>query len=270
MTGPTGMVTLDALDLALAALFLLVNAGLNLWLHLGLAAQLAVSALRMVVQLLLIGLVLKALFATASPLWTALAALVMVTAAGREVMARQERRFTGWWTYGLGTTAMLAAASLVMVLTLTTQVQPDPWYHPQYAIPMLGMVLGNTMTGIGLGLNTLVTGAHRERAAIEARLALGGDRWQALRPVLRGAMRTALMPIINAMAAAGLVSLPGMMTGQILAGADPVEAVKYQILIFFLIAGGTGLGVFAALTAGARRLTDERHRLRLDRLHGTG
>ena len=131
---------------------------------------------------------------------------------------------------------------------------------------MLGMVLGNTMTGISLGLNTLVTSARRERPAIEARLALGGDRWQAMRPVLRGATRTATIPIINAMAAAGLVSLPGMMTGQILAGADPVEAVKYQMLIFFLIAGGTGLGVIAALTAGARRLTDDRHRLRLDRL----
>ena len=122
----TEMITLDAVDLAFAALFLLVNAGLSLWLNLGLAGQLAIAAVRMVVQLLLIGLVLKALFATASPLWTALAALVMVTAAGREVMARQERRLKGWWAYGLGTTAMLAAAGLVMVLTLTTQVRPDP------------------------------------------------------------------------------------------------------------------------------------------------
>jgi putative ABC transport system permease protein len=75
-----------------------------------------------------------------------------------------------------------------------------------------------------------------------------------------------MIPIINAMAAAGIVSLPGMMTGQILAGAPPVEAVKYQILIMFLIAVGTGLGTLAAVWAGSRRLFDGRQRLRLDRL----
>lgn len=75
-----------------------------------------------------------------------------------------------------------------------------------------------------------------------------------------------MIPIINSMAAAGIVSLPGMMTGQILAGSPPVEAVKYQILIMFLIAGGTGFGVMAAIGVTARRLFDDRHRLRLDRL----
>ena len=76
------------------------------------------------------------------------------------------------------------------------------------------------------------------------------------------------MPIINSMAAVGLVSLPGMMTGQILAGVEPVDAVKYQILVMFLIAGGTGLGTLGAVILGGLRLTDERHRLRLDRIEG--
>ncbi len=84
------------------------------------------------------------------------------------------------------------------------------------------------------------------------------------------ALRNGLMPIINAMSAAGLIALPGMMTGQILAGADPVEAVKYQILIMFLIAGGTGIAVLLTVAAGVRRLTDSRHRLRLDRLRPAG
>jgi putative ABC transport system permease protein len=75
-----------------------------------------------------------------------------------------------------------------------------------------------------------------------------------------------MIPIINAMSAAGIVSLPGMMTGQILAGTPPVEAVKYQILVMFLIAGGTGFGTMVAVSLAARRLFDERQRLRLDRL----
>ncbi len=89
-----------------------------------------------------------------------------------------------------------------------------------------------------------------------------------MRPTLREAVRSGMLPIVNAMAATGLVAIPGMMTGQILAGADPADAIRYQLLIMFMIAGGAGLGVFAAVYAGARRLTDARHRLRLDRLAG--
>ena len=259
-------IALDDLDLALAALLVVLNGGLSLALQLGLARQLAIATLRMIVQLLLVGLVLEVLFSLVSPLWTGLAALAMLLFAGREIMARQERRLTGFWAYGLGTSCMLVAATLVTMFALVVQVSPDPWYHPRYSLPLLGMVLGNTMTGISLGLHTLTTGLTRDRAAVEARLALGATRYEAVLPVSRAAMRTALMPIINSMAATGLVALPGMMTGQILAGADPVEAVKYQILVMFLIAGGTGLGATSAVMAGGHRLTDARHRLRLDRL----
>ncbi|HYD29536.1 MAG TPA: iron export ABC transporter permease subunit FetB [Azospirillaceae bacterium] len=253
-------------DVAIASLLVVVNGLLSLALDLGLERRLAVASARMVVQLVLVGMVLTTLFALVSPWWTVLTALVMVAFAGREVMARQERALKGWWAYGLGTATMLLAAGVVTTLALTTQIRPDPWYDPRYLIPLLGMILGNTMNGISLGLNTLATAAVRERAAIEARLALGGTRWQAFGPMLRQALRSGLMPIVNTMSATGLVSLPGMMTGQILGGVAPQEAVKYQILILFLIAGGTGFGVLAAVLGGVARLTDERHRLRLDRL----
>ena len=128
------------------------------------------------------------------------------------------------------------------------------------------MMLGNTLTSISLGLETLTTTARRERAAIEGHIALGATRTEALGPVMRQALKTGMMPIINSMSATGLVFLPGMMTGQILAGADPVQATKYQLLVMFLIAGGTALGVLLAIFGGVWRLTDERHRLRLDRL----
>jgi putative ABC transport system permease protein len=253
-------------DVALAASLVLLNAGLSLWFQLGLARRLLIAAARMAAQLLLIGLVLKWLFAASSPLWTLLAALLMLLFAGREARARQERTFRGWWGYGLGATSMLMASFLVTIFALTTQVRPDPWFDPRYAIPLLGMILGNTMTGVSLGLDSLTRSAFGERAAIETRLALGQSRFEALRSVTHGTLRTAMIPIINSMAASGIVSLPGMMTGQILAGVEPVEAVKYQLMISFLIAGGTGLGVLAAVMGGASRITDARHRLRLDRL----
>ena len=253
-------------DVAIAAVLVVVNGLLSIWFALGLERQLAVATIRMVIQLMLVGLVLHALFDAVSPFWTTLAALVMIAFAGREAIARQERPFAGWWSYGLGTSTMMIAGGLVTVLALTTAVRPEPWYDPRFAIPLLGMILGNTMNGISLGLNTLTVGAARERNAVEARLALGATRWEALRTVSRGALRSGMMPIINSMSATGLVSLPGMMTGQILSGVAPEQAVKYQLLIMFLIAGSTAIGSLAAVMLGAHRLTDQRHRLRLDRL----
>lgn len=263
-------IALDYTDLAVAAVLVILNGALSIALQLRLERQLAIATVRMIVQLFLVGLVLTTLFSLVSPIWTALAALAMVLFAGREVMARQEYRLRGLWSYGLGTGCMLVAASLVTIFALLTQLQADPWYHPRYTLPLLGMILGNMMTGISLGLHTLTTGLIRDKAAVEAQLMLGVDRREALLPATRAALRSALMPIVNSMAATGLVSLPGMMTGQILAGVAPVEAVKYQLLVMFLIAGGTGLGAVTAVVAGVYRLTDSRHRLRLDRLAQAG
>lgn len=261
-------IRLDSGDLMLAALLVIGNAVLSWRLRLGVERQLAVAALRTTVQLMLVGFVLKALFDAVSPFWTAVAALVMIGFAGREMKARQAVHLRGLWAYGLGGASMLFAGSLVTIFALTTQLQPEPWYHPRYALPLLGMILGNTMTGLGLALGTLNQSVVQGQAAIEAQLALGETAFHSLQPQLRTAIRTGLIPIINAMSAAGVVSLPGMMTGQILSGVDPGEAVKYQVLIMFLIAGATGLGVLTAVLASAWRLCDERHRLRLDRLQG--
>ena len=259
-------IPLDHWDIALAACLLMVNAGLSIAFGLGLARRLLFAAARMVVQLILVGLVLKALFAIHSPWLTGLAALVMVGFAGREAMARQERRFRGLWSYGIGTGSMCVAAMLVTGFALATQFQGAAWYEPRIATPLLGMILGNTMNGVSLGLDRLLAAATAERRGIEARLMLGADARTALQGALRQAMRAGMIPTVNAMAATGLVSLPGMMTGQILAGVEPEQAVQYQLLVMFLIGGGTAMGVFAAVMLGARRLTDGRHRLRLDRL----
>ncbi len=259
-------VALDYWDLLIAASLLLINGSLSLALDLGLVRSLAVAAARMTVQLLLVGLILEALFTAVSPLWTGLAVLVMLSFAGYEAMGRQRRRLRGIWSYGLGAGAVTFASVLVTAFALTTQVAHDPWYHPQYAIPLLGMVLGNALTGVGLALDSLTNGLASGRAGVEARLALGETIRSATLPVVRAAMRTALIPTINAMAATGLVTLPGMMTGQILSGVEPHEAVKYQLLVMLLISGGTGIGTILAVQGGLWRLTDNRHRLRLDRL----
>jgi putative ABC transport system permease protein len=237
--------------------------------RLQIARPLLVAAARTAIQLALVGLVLEALFAVGSLPWISLMALAMLLIAGREVMARQKYRLTGGWAFGIGTASMFISAFSVTVLTLVAIIGPTPWYTPQYAIPLLGMLLGNTMTGVALSLDRLTESTWRQRAVIENRLMLGQDWKQAIGDLRREAMRSGMMPTINAMAAAGIVSLPGMMTGQILAGTAPALAVKYQVLIMFTITVGTGFGTVAAVSAGSRRLFDDRERLRVDRLRST-
>jgi len=260
------MVTLTITDLVIAAVLVGLLALLSLRLQTGISVQLLVAAARTAIQLSLIGLVLKVLFANVHLGWVTLMAVFMLLVAGREVMARQERRFKGWWGYAVGTFSMFLSSFTVTVFALVVILGDSPWYTPQYAIPLLGMLLGNTMNGISISMDRLTHAAWEQRSVIEARLMLG-ERWdEAISEIRRQAIRSGMIPIINAMAAAGIISLPGMMTGQILAGAAPVDAVKYQILIMFLITAGTGLGTMAAVTIGAKHLFDKRQRLCLDRL----
>ena len=263
------MILLGPLDLALAALLVVGSAALAFSLRLGLSASLLIAGARMVIQLLLVGLVLKVVFDRVELVWITVIAFVMLMVAGYETAARQKRRLTGLWSMGIGVAAMFVSTFTVTVLTLVVILGPSPWYTPQYAIPLLGMLLGNTMTGVALALDRLTQTLWTQRGVVEARLMLGHPWSEAVADIRRECMRAGLIPTLNAMAAAGIVSLPGMMTGQILAGAPPVEAVKYQILIMCLIMGATTGGTLLAVQVACRRLFDTRERLRLDRLRGS-
>ncbi len=261
-----GVISLTAVDLTLAAVLVVALGLVSLPLRLGVGREITVAALRTVIQLTLVGLVLEALFDIGTLTLVALWSVLMLLVAAREVVARQQRRFRGAAAYRIGLSSMFVSSFAVTALTLVVVIGPEPWYTPQYAIPLLGMVLGNTMNGIAVGLDRLTHTAWERRDVIEQRLMLGQRAGEAVDDIRRNATRSGLIPIVNSMAAAGLVSLPGMMTGQILAGVSPVEAVKYQILIMFVITAGTGFGTILAVRLGAAGLFDRRERLRLDRL----
>src|SRR5262245_28799021 len=216
-------------DLLLAALLLAINGGISLAFGLRLDLTFLLAAVRMVVRLDAIGFFLKLVFAQSSPLWTAAVTMLMLLLAGHELMARQERRFKGWWTYGLGNATLLFTSGLATLYAVAVVIAPSPWYAPRYLLPILGLVLGSTLTSVSLVLQTLAEGIERERGAIEARIAQGGTRFAAFAPLLRRAMRAATTPLLNIMSVAGMVTLPGMMTGQILAGADPVRSEERRV-----------------------------------------
>ncbi len=260
------MITLTSTDLAISAGLILILAFISWRSRINMQTQIVFSAIRMVVQLLLIGLVLKVLFDLSSPYLIGLMAFAMLLVGGREVFARQSRSFKGIWGIGIGTLSMFVSSFTVTIFTLILIVKANPWYAPQYLIPLLGMILGNTMNGISIALKSLTNAAWEQREVVEQKLLLGYDRKSALLQIKKESIKSGLIPIINSMSTAGIVSLPGMMTGQILAGSPPFEAVKYQILIMFMIASGTGFGIITALWIASNRLFDNRDRLRLERL----
>lgn len=264
------VVYLTPADLAIAGSLVVLLALLSLPMRLNIFKQILVAALRTTVQLSLVGFVLKAVFEHVHWGYMSGIALLMLVVAGRESMSRQKRRFRGWWGFGVGTVSMAISSYTIIILALTVVIDIEPWYEPQYAIPLLGMMFGQTMNGIAIGLDRLTQNAWQQRNMIEGRLMLGHPWFQAIEHIRRESIRAGMIPIVNSMSVAGLVSLPGMMTGQILSGTPPMEAVKYQILIMFLLSAGTGFGTIGAVWLGARRLFDDRQRLRLDRLKQVG
>lgn len=260
------LISLSAFDLSLAAGLIVILSFVTIGLQLGIAKKLTLYSIRMTAQLLAVGMVLKYLFDNANPFLVILLSVVMLSVAGFEVQARPKKRLKGFAGMRISTLSMFVSSFCITLLALFIVIRVDPWYTPQYAVPLLGMMLGNTMNGIALATDRLTSLFYEQQDKVEQRLLLGQTWQQASKEIRQDCMRTGMIPIINSMAAAGVVSLPGMMTGQILGGTPPVEAVKYQILIMFLIAAGTGFGVVCAIWLISRYMFDERHRLRLDRL----
>lgn len=239
-----------------AAALISINVGLSFRLKLGLERRILVATLRCALQLAAMGLVLRQVFDGAT-WWKVLPLLlIMVGLASHASVGRVDDRPK--WLMPLAFVALLATSALVTGVTLAVLVPVRPWYEPRFIVPVVGMLLGNSLTGISLGFRELLTIARRERDLLELHLRLGGNRLGVMRDPLRRALTAGLIPIVNSMTVAGIVSLPGMMTGQLLAGAEVGNAVRYQILIFFLIAAATGLGLGLGVFLAARRLLDQR------------
>lgn len=251
-------VSLSATDVAIAASLILINGVLSLVLRLGLGRQLLVAAVRTVVQLLAIGYLLAWVFQYAYWYVVVLLMGAMTLIAGVSGSGRGGLRYRGQRVDSI--VSIWASAWLVSAVGLFAVMRIHPWYEPQYVIPILGMVLGNTLTGVSLGIERMTQELHAGRAHIEMVLSLGGSRWEAAQQSIRRAVRAGMLPTLNQMSVVGIVSLPGMMTGQILAGEHPTEAVRYQIVIMFLIAASSSLGTVGAVLLIYRRLFSSDHR----------
>ncbi|MCG8421933.1 MAG: iron export ABC transporter permease subunit FetB [Proteobacteria bacterium] len=258
-------ISLTAGDLALAATLVLVAGAVSAVLRLGLERRLLVAAIRTVVQLLLVGYVLAWVFALDRGWIVGLVFLFMAVAAGRAAVQRASHSYRGATWNAVVTLALTGLLTTVAVTAVVVGVQP--WWRPQYSIPLLGMIFGNGLTGISLCLDGFLGSLADGRGQIEMELALGATRWEAVRAPLADAVRKGMIPILNSMTVVGIVSLPGMMTGQILAGEDPLDAVKYQIVVMFMLAAATSMGSIGIALLAYRRVFNGRHQLVGERIY---
>ncbi len=253
------LIHLSYLDLLLATGLVLVAGAVSVAMRLGLEKSLAIASLRTVVQLLLLGYVLKFVFALEGGAAMVAVVGVMVVAAARAAVKRPKHTFSGI-TWRAVVTLVLSGILTTYVVTGVV-VKVSPWYHPQYMIPILGMILGNGLTGLSISLDYLLQAFSEHRQLVEMELSLGATKWEAARTPIREAVRRGMIPLINSMMVVGVVSLPGMMTGQILAGADPLESVKYQIVVMFMLAAATSTSCILICWLVYKRLFNSRHQL---------
>jgi len=246
-----GVMPIGPAQLALATLFVVFVGIVSIRLSLGITRDLAIATVRTYVQLLVLGFVLRWVFGIDSP-WLVLALiLLMVLVAARILVKRSPDAPPG--VYASAAVSMGLTGFLVTFTVTGVIVQVDPWYLPQYVIPLAGMVIGNSMTGIALALERMFADLDRREEEVLALTALGATPWEAAHPAIRVALRAGLIPTINSMAAVGIVFIPGMMSGQILAGADPVTATGYQIVVMLMVAAATALGSVTSLMLTYRR-----------------
>jgi putative ABC transport system permease protein len=260
----TDDISLTWFEVGIAATLLAINALVSMKLRLGLAKQIVWSSVRMTIQLALLGLVLKQIFELSAVAPVLMLAGVMTVIAGLSAVRRIDHRYPS--IYATAIFSVWASTWVVMSVTILLIVRPQPWHSPHVVIPLLGMVLGNSLTGISLGLDRFLSELRNRRGEVETLLTLGATRWESCRDIFAGAARTAMIPILNTMSVAGIVSIPGMMTGQLLAGAPPIQAVQYQIMIMFVIAAAIALGVVIALAMTYRRVTTADHQIDWDQI----
>lgn len=241
-------------ELALATVFVLVTGALSIAMSLKLEKDLIIATVRTYLQLMALGFVLRWVFDNQT-WWIVIALMfVMVTAAARVVLKRAPDAPPG--VFGSAALSMALTAFTVTFAVTALVVRVPTWFEARYVLPIAGMVIGNSMTGIALAVERVFSDMEGRREEILALTALGATPWEAARASVRTALTAGMMPTINSMAAVGIVFIPGMMTGQILAGADPMEATKYQIVVMLMISAATAIGAIASVMLMYRKRFD--------------
>ncbi|WWC59062.1 uncharacterized protein I303_101609 [Kwoniella dejecticola CBS 10117] len=252
-------------NVLIGLLFILFDSLLSLVLGLGIGGSLMVAAARCVLQLSIMGLILDKVFAS-NNIWGVIGIAVLLNLLGafEATYNKAKRRFSNMFPLILA--SMLSGTIPISVLGTRFAMSQSPFWQPDQYIPILGMILGNAISSIGIALNSVHKEFSENRDKIETYLAFGASRFEACKPVGKEALKLALLPVTNQLSVIGLISIPGMMTGAIVGGKSVEQAARLQMIIMFMISASSALCVLLALFFSLTTLVDSRCRIRLDRL----
>jgi putative ABC transport system permease protein len=226
---------MSILALAFTLVFIVITMLLSIWQKLGLERDVLIGTVRSAVQLLIVGYVLRFVFHTDNPIYMACILIIMIGVATWNSSRRGKGLDGIIWRIAA---AILTTECVTMTVLLSLRIiQPTP----QYIIPVSGIMIGNAMVVCSLFLNHMKHEVESSRGEIEMMLALGATVRQSIQEALKRSVKSSMIPTIDSLKTVGLVQLPGMMTGMIVAGANPIDAVRYQILIMFAITSSAAI-----------------------------
>lgn len=236
------MIEIEFWRLISAYVFVIIVMLIFQWRGISRKLNLTIATLRMTIQLVIAGYVLTYLFDNPNPFLVIGVVIIMELFAIRTIFKSI--------TYPIGkrlkivvAVSMFSGSLIALIYFNFIVLNVSPWFNPRYVIPIAGMMIGNAMTGVTLGVQSLLENMVNNRQKVEASLMLGATPTQAVKPYVNSAFDSAVLPTINNMVGMGIVFLPGMMTGQILAGLSPTTAIFYQLAIMLGILGGVAMSV---------------------------
>lgn len=211
--------------------------------------EILIATVRMTIQLVLVGYILAYVFDHSHPLYTIVIIAVMEGFAVFNIFKRVKSPISLRLKQIIALSMVAGSLASILYFILVV-IHITPWYEPRYFIPIAGMLVGNAMTAVSLGVSRLLEGMHAQKHLVETALMLGATPKMASRDIINTVYDAAIMPTINSMVGMGIVFLPGMMTGQILSGASPLLAIEYQIAIMLGLVGSVSLTVILLVQLG--------------------
>ena len=228
--------------------------------HINQSKFVIVATFRMTVQLALAGLILTHIFEHPHPLLT-LAYLTVIVVFSINMTLSKHKALNKKFKFVIGIS--LATTGMAILAFYIIAVLGDNFFNPQLAIPLSGMIMGNAVSGIALGMKTFKENLQAKRNQIDTLINMGVTPQKTLLPLVSQSIETAILPTIITMTSMGIVKLPGMMTGQMIAGGMPMTAILYQISVTIAITAVTCLSVFCSLYIGCKTLYNEQNQLEI-------
>lgn len=228
------LIKLDIVDLVLAVSLMAIAIGLSVWEKLGLELNLALATARTILQLIVLGYVLDFIFAVDN-VWAVLVILTILLTITAIVARNRISQKIPQLLPLVGLT-IFVSTSLTLIYTIFVIIQPDRWYEPRYLIPLASILLANAMNAATVAGERFVSAINQFATEIETHLSLGATPQQAISKYRKEAIKVALLPTLNQMMLIGMVTIPTLTSGYLLAGVKPLDAVSYEIMIIFMVA----------------------------------